>query len=284
MKEEKRGEKHSLKYWYRYGKEYLTASGIADPDTDSRILLEYAANIDRSYYYLHMDEPVEEETAGIYCRLLEERAGREPVQYLTREAPFYGSLFYVSPHVLIPRQDTEILVEEAGKHLMPGMRLLDLCTGSGCILLSLLKQHDVTGIGADISQAALDVAEENRRRMGVRASWIRSDLFAEIDGKFDMIVSNPPYIASNVLRELDPEVIDHEPVLALDGGEEGLDILKKIVGGVSDHLCSGGWLFLEIGYDQGQAVRELLSDKNFKEIQIIRDLGNRDRVAAGRRP
>ena len=284
MKEEKRGEKHSLKYWYRYGKEYLTASGIADPDTDSRILLEYAANIDRSYYYLHMDEPVEEEAAGSYCRLLEERAGRKPVQYLTREAPFYGSLFYVSPHVLIPRQDTEILVEEAGKHLMPGMRLLDLCTGSGCILLSLLKQHDVTGIGADISQAALDVAEENRRRMGVRASWIRSDLFAEIDGKFDMIVSNPPYIASNVLRELDPEVIDHEPVLALDGGEEGLDILKKIVGGVSDHLCSGGWLFLEIGYDQGQAVRELLSDQNFKEIQIIRDLGNRDRVAAGRRP
>lgn len=284
MTEEKRGDIRSLKNWYRYGKEYLAASGIADPETDSQILLEYAANIDRSYYYLHMDESVDGEAAAKYCRLLDGRASRKPVQYLTQEAPFYGHMFHVSPDVLIPRQDTEILVEEAGKHLKPGMCLLDLCTGSGCILLSLLMEHPVTGTGSDISQAALDIAEENRRRLGVQASWIRSDLFSKIDGSYDMIVSNPPYIASEVLQELDPEVIGHEPVLALDGGKNGLETLKRIIISASDHLYGGGWLFLEIGHDQGEAVRDLLAEQNYTEIQIIRDLGHRDRVAAGRRP
>lgn len=277
-------EERSLKSWYRYGRDLLAASGITEADSDARILLEYAANIDRSYYYLHMNDPIDEEDAVLYASLLHRRTRREPVQYITGEAPFYGSIFHVTPDVLIPRQDTEILVEEAEKRLLPGMLVLDLCTGSGCILLSLLKEHSIKGIGSDISDAALKVAEENRKRLKRQATWIRSDLFSEIGGRFDMIVSNPPYIAADVLRELEPEVIDHEPVTALDGGNKGMEILSRIISEAPDHLYSGGWLLVEIGYDQGTAAAKLFQENHFEEIEIIKDLGHHDRVAAGRRP
>ena len=274
----------SMKSWYTYGKELLAASGIEEADTDAHILLEYAANIDRSYYYLHMHEPIDEKDAETYAEYLHRRAGREPVQYITGEAPFYGSVFSVTPDVLIPRQDTEILVQEAEKRLIPGMHVLDLCTGSGCILLSLLKRNSVTGTGSDISAGALKVAERNREKMGLHASWIESDLFSGIGGEFDMIVSNPPYIATDVLQDLQPEVIGHEPKNALDGGTGGLEILYRITAEAPAYLKSGGWLLMEIGYDQGDAVRTMLMEQQFEETEIIRDLENRDRVAAGRRP
>ena len=283
MTVQKYDESRSLKSWYRYGKELLAGAGIEDAESDARILLEYAANIDRSYYYLHMNDPISEADAALYASLLHRRVKREPVQYLTGEAPFYGNVFRVTPDVLIPRQDTEILVEEAEKRLMPGMLVLDLCTGSGCILLSLLKKHSVKGIGADISAAALKVAEQNQKLLNRRAAWIQSDLFSEIGGKFDVIVSNPPYIASDVLRTLQPEVRDHEPETALDGGSEGLEILTRIIREAPDHLYSGGWLLMEIGYDQGKAVTQLLQEQHFEEIEIVRDLEDRDRVAVGRR-
>ena len=277
-------EWHSLRELFLYGTEVLSAAGIEDAETDAHILLEYAAGTDRSGYYLHMHEPAGEAETQMFCRMLQRRAQREPVQYITGEASFYGNTFFVNPAVLIPRQDTEILVEEAGKRLRSSMHLLDLCTGSGCILLSLLKSHgDVTGTGSDISAAALKVADRNRVRLGLQAQWIESDLFAGIKETFDMIVSNPPYIDSDVMRELQPEVIGHEPAIALDGGKQGLDILCRIIREAPEYLNENGWLLLEIGYDQGDPVKKLFQEQGFQEVQIIRDLEQRERVAAGRR-
>lgn len=277
------GETSSLRELFLYGEELLTSAGIEDAGTDAHMLLEYAAHTDRSGYYLHMQEPAGKQTAERYRKLLLRRAEREPVQYITGEAYFYGNMFYVSPDVLIPRQDTEILVSEAEKRLHEGMELLDLCTGSGCVLLSLLSRKAVRGTGSDLSPAALAVAEKNRKRMGLQAEWIVSDLFARIRGTFDMIVGNPPYIASGVMRELQPEVVGHEPAAALDGGEDGLDLLRRIIAEAPEYLKDNGWLLLEIGYDQGDAVKKLFQEQGFKDIQIIRDLEHRERVAVGRR-
>ncbi len=273
----------SLKDWLDYATEQLGLAGVPDADVDARILLEYAANIDRSYYYLHMREPLDDADAELYAFLIERRAAREPVQYITGEAPFYGEIFYVTPDVLIPRQDTEILVEEAEKRAEPGMLILDLCTGSGCVLLSLVKRNSVFGIGSDKSPAALAVAEQNRRRMRLRTSWIESDLFERIGGTFDMIVSNPPYIPAGDIGGLDCEVRDHEPLMALDGGRDGLDIIRRIITDAGGFLREGGWLLIEIGFDQGKAVSELLKEEGYEEIETVRDLEGRDRVAIGRK-
>ena len=277
-------EPRSLRELYLQGRQVLSDAGIEEADTDAHILLEYAADMDRSGYYLHMHDPAGKKETQVYLQLLQRRAQREPVQYITGEAFFYGNVFFVTPDVLIPRQDTEILVEEAEKRLRPGMNILDLCTGSGCVLLSILNRNEVTGTGSDISAAALAVAEKNRRRLGIRAEWIESDLFEKIEGAFDMISGNPPYISTDVMRELQPEVIGYEPENALDGGKKGLDILTRIICGAPEHLKENGWLLLEIGHDQGEAVKKLLQEQGFKEIQIIRDLEQRERVAAGRRP
>ena len=263
---------------------YLENRGVTDARTDAWILLEYAANIDRSFYYLHMHEMLDEADAADYRKLLVQRGKRIPVQYLTGEAWFYGYCFRVNSHVLIPRQDTEILVEEALKRIVPGMRVLDLCTGSGCILISILKKASVTGVGADISPEALEVAEKNGKRLGVRAVWAESDLFRNIGGTFHMIVSNPPYIPSEVIEGLEPEVKDHEPRLALDGSEDGLYFYRKIVKEAKEYLNAGGWLCLEIGYDQGNALRTMLEDAGYQDVEIRKDLAGLDRVAAGRLP
>lgn len=274
----------SFKEWLETGIQKLQAAGIRDAGTDAWLLMEYVANITRSFYYMHMHDPMEEGDAREYQRLLEERSRHIPVQYLTGEAWFYGYSFRVNSHVLIPRQDTEVLVEEALKRLIPGMHLLDLCTGSGCILLSLLKEASVSGVGADISQEALAVAEMNRKRLGVRAGWIQSDLFEHIGGRFHMILSNPPYIPSAVIPQLEPEVCQQEPILALDGHEDGLYFYRRIVEEAGDYLYPEGWLCLEIGYDQGPALEELLKTAGYEEISIVPDLAGLDRVALGRRP
>ena len=246
--------------------------------------MEYVSNITRSFYYMHMHEPMDPGDAEDYLHLLKRRGEHMPLQYLTGEAWFYGYSFRVNQHVLIPRQDTEVLVEEALKRAMPGMRILDLCTGSGCILLSVLKEASVTGVGTDISPEALLVAELNRKRLGVHASWIESDLFEKVGGTFQMILSNPPYIRSSVISELDPEVREHEPLQALDGQEDGLYFYRKIVKESGGYLSPGGWLCLEIGYDQGEDLQHLLKAHGYIEIEIIKDLAGNDRVAVGKLP
>ena len=173
----------------------LRQEGIADADTDGWYLLEYASGMSRNDYFLHMEEEASGELAEAYGKLLEKRCTRIPLQYLTGEQEFMGLTFSVNPHVLVPRQDTETLVEQAEKQLSPGKRVLDLCTGSGCILISLLARvPGVSGLGTDISEEALATAERNADRLGVadRAQWARGDLFAPVEGRFDVIVSNPP--------------------------------------------------------------------------------------------
>ncbi|MDO4622930.1 MAG: peptide chain release factor N(5)-glutamine methyltransferase [Eubacteriales bacterium] len=274
----------SFRSWYIYGTELLTSRGIRDAETDAWILLEYAANISKSFYFMHMHDPMDKSDANLYYDLLKHRAAHIPVQYLTGEAFFYGNTFHVTPDVLIPRQDTEVLVEQAEDRLMPGMHILDMCTGSGCILLSLVKGHSVTGVGCDISKAALDVAEKNRQRLGIKksqVSWIQSDLFDAVGGSFDMIVSNPPYIPTAVIDELDPEVKNHEPKTALDGLEDGLFYESGIAETARQYLNPNGWLLVEIGYDQGEAMKKILQNAGYEQVQIIKDLSGNDRVAAG---
>ncbi len=269
----------------RWGEETLRQEKIEDADTDAWLCLEKVLGISRTCYYMKQDAIIEAEKEESYRQLILKRAGHMPVQQLLGEAWFAGLPFYVNDQVLIPRQDTEVLVEEAKKRLKPGDEILDLCTGSGCILLAILKSCEgIRGTGADLSENALLVAKENGERLGVPACWVRSDLFQNIEGKFNLITSNPPYIASAVIPGLMPEVRDHEPILALDGGEDGLDFYRKIVSQAGVYLKKGGWLCMEIGYDQGQPLREMLLAAGYEEVEIIRDLAGLDRTAVGRRP
>ena len=277
----------TLKELLAYGRKGLTEGGIENGAHDAWLLMEHVCNIDRSSYYVHPEKMVTEETAEEYRLLVEKRKGHIPLQQLTGEAWFMGLPFYVNENVLIPRQDTECLVEEVLKRGSKAARILDLCTGSGCILLSILhelrlvKGNPVRGVGADLSALALEVAEKNRERLGIEAELVQSDLFEMIEGTFDMIVSNPPYIPSGMLEGLMEEVRDHEPQMALDGGEDGYDFYRKIIRSAPAYLRGGGWLCFEIGYDQGKGLKALLKEEGFQEIQIIQDLAGLDRVAVG---
>lgn len=279
----------SFRDWYHYGIRMLSASGIADSETDGWLLMEHAAGITRSWYLLHGEEPLPADAAAEYSRLLTERSRHIPLQYLTGKAWFYGNCFSVSPAVLIPRQDTETLVEEAEKVLESGWHILDMCTGSGCILLSLLKKcPDVTGTGTDLSPEALDIARKNRNALDIpedRAVFYCGDLFEALPAgeEYDVILSNPPYIRTEVIAGLDPEVRDHEPHQALDGHEDGLYFEEKIADEARRHFRKGqkGYLFLEIGYDQGTDIQRILERLGYHDIRITKDLGGNDRVAGG---
>ena len=262
----------------------LRQEGIADADTDGWYLLEYASGMSRNDYFLRMEEEASGELAEAYGRLLEKRCTRIPLQYLTGEQEFMGLTFSVNPHVLVPRQDTETLVEQAEKQLSPGKRVLDLCTGSGCILISLLARvPGVSGLGTDISEEALATAERNADRLGVadHAQWARGDLFAPVEGRFDVIVSNPPYIPREDIDGLMPEVADFEPRGALDGGDDGLDFYRRITSEASEYLEAGGRLFLEIGCDQARDVTALMEKAGFVHVATVRDLSGLDRVVCG---
>ena len=218
-----------------------------------------------------------------FLQLIEKRAVHIPLQHLTGEQNFMGLDFLVNEHVLIPRQDTEILVEEIMRDLHDGIRILDMCTGSGCILLSLLHySNDCSGVGVDVSEDALAVARQNADRLAEKqAVFIQSDLFEKVEGSFDLIVSNPPYIRSQEIAGLMPEVREHEPHLALDGKDDGLHFYREIIKGAMPHLKRGGQLFFEIGYDQGEAVQALLAANGYTEIAVVKDYARLDRVVYG---
>jgi release factor glutamine methyltransferase len=213
---------------------------------------------------------------------LGKRCEHIPLQQLLGSTEFMGLKFRVTDKVLCPRQDTETLVEEVLRYLQDGSRILDMCTGSGCILLSLLHySNGCTGIGADLSADALEVAQNNATELGIQAEFVQSDLFEKIEGMFEVIVSNPPYIRTSQIEQLMPEVRDHEPYMALDGHEDGLFFYRKIIPDAYQHLCGGGMLFLEIGFDQGEEVQKLMQDSHFQEVQIVRDLAGQMRVVCG---
>ena len=264
------------------GELLLQEAGVMDAKIDAWLLLEMVAKIDRSFYFTHINDEVEPEVLAEYERVLEKRAEHVPLQYITGEQEFMGMTFKVNSNVLIPRQDTETLVEETLKVIEPQMEVLDLCTGSGCILLSILKNAPtVKGTGSDISKQALLVAKENAKLHDLDAEWVRSNLFDNVSGQFDVIVSNPPYIPTDVIPQLMPEVQVFEPIEALDGKEDGLYFYRRIVEQSKDYLNSGGSLMFEIGYDQGKDVSKMMTDAGFSNVCVKKDLAGNDRVVTG---
>lgn len=269
----------------RYGKKYLADRQIENSGGDAWYLMEYVWGIDRNYYFLHSDDIIEQKDEERYRDLLQKRGSHIPLQHLTGTCDFMGLTFQVNDQVLIPRQDTETLVESALSRLKEGDRALDLCTGSGCIILSLEKLGPgIRGLGADISAAALAVAKRNRDSLGLESDFCISDLFEGIEGVFDIIVSNPPYIASGKIPGLMEEVRGFEPLLALDGGADGLDFYRRIIKDARDFLKPGGWLGLEIGYDQREAVEELLRRQGFIRTETLQDLAGLDRTVWAENP
>ena len=267
------------------GMQKLKEAQIGEAQLDARLLLEEVCRTDHNTLLCHGDREVSEAEEEQYRKALEQRAVHVPLQHLLGYQNFMGLRFQVNEHVLIPRQDTEILVEEAMRYLHDGMRILDLCTGSGCILLSLLHySNDCEGVGVDISQEALQVAAQNAELLGIKADFLKSDLYEKVTGKFDLLVSNPPYIERKVIPTLMEEVREYDPYIALDGGEDGLDFYRRIIGGAQDYLKRGGQILMEIGSGQAKAVSELLREAGFKEIDVCRDFAGLDRVVSGRLP
>ena len=272
----------TLREAWNLGKKRLTAAEVPDADLDAWYLLEWCTGVSRSHYLAYPDEIISHDQEEQYRASLVKRERRIPLQQITGEQEFMGLSFYVNEHVLIPRQDTEILVEETAKFLRDGMQFLELCTGSGCILLSLLHlKPGVEGTGVDLSPEALKVAEKNRERLGAKAALIQSDLFDKIESAFDVIVSNPPYIKRAEIETLMDEVRLHEPYMALDGHEDGLYFYRKIAEEAPKYLRAGGGLFLEIGCDQGACVAELLRQQGFADVKVVKDLAGLDRVVEG---
>lgn len=278
---------------YLWGREKLENAGVMEFDLDARLLLEYVCHTNRNTLLVHGDREVTMEEEEKYKDAIALRSSRIPLQHITGSQEFMGLEFKVNKHVLCPRQDTECLVEEVMRYLHDGNRILDMCTGSGCILLSLLHySNHCTGVGADISQEALNVAYENAKAIGKMerpnpwkedtVTLVVSDLFSEIQGeKFDIIVSNPPYIASAVIPTLMEEVRIHEPLAALDGKEDGLFFYRKIVEESQKYLAKEGMLFFEIGHDQGRAVSDMMKGAGFKEVTVVKDFAGLDRVVYG---
>ena len=278
----------TLEEAYGYGKKVLEEHGIGDASVDAWILLEHITEISRAMYYVNPKQEITSEQKIQYEYFIEQRARRIPLQHLTKEQEFMGLTFEVNEKVLIPRQDTEILVETVLEDLEPNMRVLDVCTGSGCILISLLKmlqdgrgQDTVKGVGVDISKEALEVAEKNARKHNTEAVFLQSDLFENVEGTYDIIVSNPPYIRTSVIEELQEEVKLHDPYAALDGKEDGLYFYKKIIEKSRKYLKPEGKLYFEIGHDQGCDVKELMEAAGFHRVQVKKDLAGLDRIVFG---
>lgn len=277
----------TLQKAYREGAAALEAAGIIDAPLDAWLLLSYVTGVSRAVYYGNPDKALDADEKEKYLKYIELRSRRIPLQHITGEQEFMGYSFQVNENVLIPRQDTETLVEEALKRLKPEMQILDLCTGSGCILISLLKKGMERGIkgcggtGTDISEGALAVAARSAEKLEVQAEFLQSDLFGRIEGRYDLIVSNPPYIPTRVIHGLQDEVRLHDPYIALDGGEDGLHFYREIVSGSVRHMKKGGFLLFEIGYDQGEAVAELMEHAGYKDILVKKDLACLDRVVVG---
>lgn len=287
----------TLKEAYTAGKEELEEAGIADAALDAWYLLEYITGVSRTVYFAEPDMQIDGEQYGKYELLIRKRSARIPLQHLTGEQEFMGLSFKVNENVLIPRQDTETLVETALEALREGkvpetdggIRVLDMCTGSGCILISVLhyfrKKNPagrIQGTGSDLSARALAVAEENDARHRTEACFICGDLFENISGRYGMILSNPPYIRTAEIDRLQEEVRLHDPVRALDGRADGLYFYRRIVKESRMYLEKGGVLIFEIGHDQAADVTRLMREAGFLDVRVRQDLAGLDRVVSGR--
>lgn len=261
----------------------LESEQITDSKVDAWLLLSYVSELTRAQYFLKQNDPIDQLILYKYQDVLFKRSQHIPLQHITGEQDFMGLTFWVNEHVLIPRQDTETLVEESLKVIPSGSHVLDLCTGSGCVIISLAALgQGISGIGVDISEEALTVASENGNRLvGSKVVFEKGDLWQAVTGKFNAIVSNPPYIPTEEVEKLETEVKDHEPRLALDGTEDGLFFYREITAHATEYLNEGGWLLVEIGYDQGPSVSQLFMEAGFKDVEVVKDLPGNDRVVKG---
>lgn len=270
----------------KMAKRMLADAGVDDINTDVNIIMENVTGKTKAQLLMVGDAMIPNSELSLFKDMVEKRASRVPLQYLLGYQEFMGYRFFVDENVLIPRQDTEILVETVLKYVEPGMKIIDVCTGSGCILISILKKmgkdSGIVGVGTDIMPGAINVAMMNAKSNDVNAVFYKTDLMAGIKAKVDIIVSNPPYINSDVIDTLMPEVKDYEPKRALDGGEDGLKFYRRITKECKPRLKEGGLLAFEIGYDQGLAVKELMENAGFTEVKIIKDYAGCDRVVTGR--
>lgn len=264
--------------------ESLEQSDIIDAKLDAWYLVEYITGFSRVDFLLRGNDNMSEQEYQRLRELTAKRAAHVPLQHLIGTTEFMGLSFFVNEHVLIPRQETELLVEEVLK-VCKGKTVLDMCTGSGCIIISLSVLGEIKNAYAvDLSEKALEVAKKNATFHNAEISFIQSDMFHNIKNnnnintKFDIIVSNPPYIRTDVIRDLMVEVKEHEPYMALDGDEDGLKFYRIIASEAGKYLSDGGYLCLEIGYDQAEDVKCLLSEHNFKEISVLKDYAGLDRI------
>ncbi len=263
----------------------LREGGIVDAPRDARILLAHAMGLAPERLTLHLPDDLTAEACGLFEAAVTARLARKPVAQITGRRLFWGRAFRVTPDTLDPRPETEVLVAEALSR--PFLKMADLGAGTGCILIScLLDMPMASGLGVDLSPAALAVAQENAAALGLgsRPRFAPSDWFSAVDGRFDLIVSNPPYIAASEMAALAPEVRDHEPHLALTPGGDGLDAYRILARGAGARLLEGGRLLLEIGPTQGAAVCALLAAQGFADLRILPDLDGRDRVVAALQP
>ncbi len=266
------------------GTERLAGSAVPEPERDARLLFRWAAGIDGAALSAALDAAAQEDELARYEQAIAARMRRVPVSQITGEREFWGRRFIVTPDVLDPRPETETVIDAALAGPEP-RRILDLGTGSGCLLLTLLAEcRRATGVGVDISPLALDVACRNAERLGVagRATLLISDWFEAVEGRFDLIVSNPPYIGEAEVAELDPEVRLHEPIQALCAGADGLAAYREIIAGARHHLAPEGRVLLEIGPDQADAVTTLLAAEGLRVQAVLRDLDARNRVISAR--
>ena len=269
----------------RQAVESLVAAGVPEAEVDAWYLFEHVTGMNRASYFLHMEDELAEEPKKKLDELLKQRAKRIPLQYITGSQEFMGYSFFVSPATLIPRQDTEVLVEEVSK-VAEGKRVLDLCTGTGCILLSLAKICRLKkAVGTDISPEAIQTAKKNAANLQAEAQFYCGDLFHAVPQElcFDIIVSNPPYIPTAVIETLMPEVKEHEPMSALDGDADGLKFYREIIKNANKYLVEKGQIFFEIGCEQAAEVSALLSEQGFDNICIRKDLAGLDRVVSATR-
>ncbi|WP_312372461.1 peptide chain release factor N(5)-glutamine methyltransferase [Lachnoclostridium sp.] len=264
----------------REGCALLQAISIQDAELDAWYLLEHVTGLRRIDYMIRAKEDMPIERYDHYQQLLKKRALHIPLQYLTGNQEFMGLSFRVNESVLIPRQDTERLVEEVLK-VCKDKDILELCTGSGCIIVSLAKLGDIKkAVAVDISSDAIKVAEENANANEALITYIQSDMFSNVSGTYDVIVSNPPYIESEVVEGLMPEVKDHEPRIALDGDADGLKFYRILAKESGRFLNKNGKIYLEIGYNQAASVSELLSQNGFAQINVVKDYAGLDRVVS----
>lgn len=276
-----------------YGKEMLENSGNEYAKYERKVLLEEVLDCNYMYMLMNADEVVEDSKESLYKEYIDRRCQHFPLQYLLHKAHFMDFTFYVNENVLIPRNDTEILVEIADNILkdmeltenetvFSHLKVLDLCCGSGCIGISLKQYHkEIDLILSDYSEKALEVTRRNLESLNTRAIVVHGDLFESVSGKVNMIISNPPYIETDIIDTLMPEVKDYEPMMALDGGEDGLIFYRQIIQQAPSYLQEGGYLLFEIGYNQAEAVKELMLAEGFLDVQVCKDYAGLDRVVYG---